>query len=324
MKVPFIIGADLSKRTVDFATVTGQHIRVENDVKGFEQLLLWLKVIKIDESLLIVMEHTGLYSYRLEEFLHHKGIAFTKVSGLAIKRSMGLIRGKNDKVDAGRIARYGLEKRDCLVVTQRGDAILKRLQLLHVTRDRLVKSRAALATAVKEYQQTMRLKSNDLVIQTQLRLIDSCNKQIKKLEEAIVLLIESEKAIHNNYQLLRSIKGVGKVLALAVIIKTGNFTLFSKARKFACFCGTAPFENTSGTSIRGKTRVSHLADKTMKTLLDLAAKSAIQHDKELKEYYIRKTTSGKPKMSVINVVRNKLIYRIFAVAKRQTPFINAA
>ena len=76
----------------------------------------------------------------------------------------------------------------------------------------------------------------------------------------------------------------------------------------------------SGTSIRGKTKVSHLADKDMKTLLDLAAKSAIQYDKELREYYLRRIAAGKSKMSTINIVRNKILYSMFAVINRQTPY----
>jgi transposase len=110
------------------------------------------------------------------------------------------------------------------------------------------------------------------------------------------------------------------VLALVAIIKTHNFTRFPNARKFACFCGTAPFEHSSGTSIKKKSRVSHLADKKMKSLLDLSAKSAIQYDKELREYYLKRTEGGKSKMSTINIVRNKILYRMFAVIKRQTPF----
>jgi transposase len=120
--------------------------------------------------------------------------------------------------------------------------------------------------------------------------------------------------------LLKSVKGVGPVVALATIIKTGNFTRFTNPRKFACFCGTAPFEHTSGSSIRGKTKISSLRDKKMKTLLDLAAKSAIQYDKELQAYYTRRLTMGKSKKSTINIVRNKIIYRMFAVIKRQTPY----
>ena len=109
------------------------------------------------------------------------------------------------------------------------------------------------------------------------------------------MIINQQPALNQNFLLLQSIKGVGKILALTVIIKTRNFTRFINARKFACFCGTAPFDHSSGTSIRMKAKVSHLADKQMKTLLDLSAKSAIQYDKELKEYYLNRTQTANRK-----------------------------
>ena len=322
MKVPYIIGADLSKKSIDFAAhQPGSHLKVSNDLQGFRELKKWLEKQCNDiQDIMIVMEHTGLYSYRLEQYLHQQQIRFSKVSGLAVKRSMGLVRGKTDKQDAIRIARYGVEKMDQLVIAEPASKSLERLQMLHSTRERLVRNRASLITAVKEIQQVCELKQSDIIVASQLKLIKGFDQQIAKLDNEIQTIVEAEENIKQNYMLLQSIKGVGKVLALAAIIKTGNFTRFTNARKFACHCGTAPFENTSGTSIRGKTRVSHLADKRMKTLLDLAAKSAIQYDKELREYYLKRTVDGKPKMSTINVVRNKLLYRMFAVIKRQTPF----
>jgi len=322
MKFLHIIGADLSKKTIDFATPQGEHLKVTNDIKGFEDLVGWLSRKGIDLlEMMIVMEHTGLYSYHLEQFLYQQQIGFTKVPALAIKRSMGLVRGKNDKIDAIRIARYGFEKRDQLVAAQPVNKTLQRLEVLYSTRDRLVRHRASLSTAEKLYEQSGRLNKKDLIIQSQLQLIKSFDHQILKLEKEIKALIEAAQDLKGNYELLQSIHGVGKVVALAAMIKTRNFTKFTKARKFACYCGTAPFENRSGTSLRGKTRVSHLADKDMKTKLDLAAKSAIQNDKELKAYYLKRTAAGKSKMSTINIVRNKIIYRMFAIVKRQTPFV---
>jgi len=320
MKLQHIIGADLSKETIDLASFQLQaHLKVENSSKGFRQLLKWLKCQNIRFSeVMIVMEHTGLYSYHLEKFLHQRQITFTKVPALAIKRSLGLVRGKNDKVDAQRIARYGFEKRDVLVAVAKPNKVMERLQALHSTRDRLVKNRASLKCAVKEYQNVM--KRSDLIIQSQLTLIKSFTQQIKKIEAEIAGLIKKDQALNQNFQLLITIKSVGKVIATSTIIKTGNFTKFTSARKFACYCGTAPFEHSSGKSIRHKTRISHLADKEMKTLLDQSAKSAIQYDKELREYYLRRITDGKSKMSTINIVRNKILYRMFAVIKRQTPF----
>ena len=322
MKLQHIIGADLSKRTIDlFCHLSNDHLQIDNSRAGFKELIGWLKKEQINPSeSMIVMEHTGLYSFCFEKFLHQHQICFTKVNALAIKWSAGLVRGKSDKIDAKRIAEYGHEKRNSLIAEIPASSELQRLQLLHSTRDRLVKQKAALCNAVKEYH-NIGLSKTDSIMQSQGRIIKTLEKEISKIEAEMTAIIEQEPGLQKNYRLLQSIKEVGPVLATATIIKTRNFTRFANARKFACFCGTAPFEHTSGTSIKGKTKVSHLADKHMKTLLDLSAKTAIQYDKELREYYLRRTENGKSKMSTINIIRNKLLYRMFAVIKRQTPFI---
>lgn len=320
-KVQHVIGADLSKRTIDlFFHLFNDYIRIDNNLSGFKELLKWIHEHQINSSeLMIVMEHTGLYSFCFENFLHQHQISFTKVNALAIKRSIGLARGKSDKIDAKRIAEYGYEKRNKLIAETPINSELQRLQLLHSTRERLVKQKTALLNVVKEYS-NIGLSKQDSIMRSQMRLIRNLEKEISKMEAEMNDIIKNDSSLNQNHQLLQSIKGVGKVLATATIIKTKNFTRFTNAKKFACFCGTAPFENTSGISIKGKTRVSHLADKHMKALLDLSAKTAIQHDKELREYYLRRTVNGKSKMSTINIVRNKILYRMFAVIKRQTPF----
>jgi transposase len=321
MNLLHIIGADLSKDSIDLACTESQsYLRINNSLKGFRQLLNWLRDLKIKTSaVMIVMEHTGLYSYQMEKFLHRHQVAFTKIPALAIKRSLGLIRGKNDKIDAYRIARYGLEKRDILVAEKELNKTLERLKMLHSARSLLVKQRASLICAVKEVQEL--LKQSDLIIKSYLHLINDYSTQIKKIEAEMTDLIKKDLSVNQNFKLLKTIKGVGNIVAIAMIVKTRNFTMFPNARKFACYCGTAPFEYYSGKSIRRKTRISHLADKKMKTLLDQSAKTAIQYDKELKTFYERRIDIGKSKKSTINIVRNKIIYRMFAVIKRQTPFI---
>ena len=321
MKIQHIIGADLSKKSIDLVChLLNTHLQIENSIAGFKDLLRWMRQQKINPSeTMIVMEHTGLYSYCFEKFLHQHQIAFCKVNALAIKRSIGIVRGKTDKLDAARIAAYGYEKKEKLATNVPASDALKRLQLLHSTRERLVRHRASLTCAIKEYRH-IGIPEKDILMQTQLQLIKNFDKQIEKLMTEIETIIDKDQSLKQNFHLLQSIKGVGKIIALTTIIKTHNFTRFANARKFACFCGTAPFEHSSGTSIRKKSRVSHLADKQMKSLLDLSAKSAIQYDKELREYYLKRTEAGKSKMSTINVVRNKILYRMFAIIKRQTPF----
>ena len=321
MKLQTIIGADLSKDSIDLAMFPGKnHLKIENSNAGFRLLIKWLRDQKINvSSVMIVMEHTGLYSYHMEYFLHNRNISFTKVSALAIKRSMGLVRGKSDKIDAQRIARYGYEKQDRLVSASIPDEDLQRLQMLHTTRQRLVKHRTSLLNAVKQYNRI--LKQSDVIIRAQLTLIKDFTAQIKKIEAEIKQVMSQNEMLHHSDKLLQSVIGVGPVLSVATVVKTKNFSQFTDPRKFACYCGTAPFEHSSGKSIRKKTRVSHLADKSMKTLLDQSAKSAIQYDKELKQYYKRRIEMGKSKKSTINIVRNKILYRMFAVIKRQTPFV---
>ena len=322
MKVKHIIGTDLSKKTIDLVShLHSHHLQIANCFSGFKQMLEWFEHLGIDSSqILIVMEHTGLYSFCFEDFLHQHHIAFTKVNALAIKRSMGIVRGKTDKLDAGRIAAYGYEKRNSLKANKAIAQDLKRLQMLHSTRERLVKQRAGLLCAVKEYKH-IGISEKDIIVKSQLQMIMAFDKQIEKLDKEIKIIIEQQESIKRNYQLVQTIKGVGEVVATATIIKTDNFTRFANARKFACFCGTAPFPYSSGSSIKGRTKVSHLADKKMKTLLDLSAKSAIQYDKELQDFYLRRIEMGKSKKSTINIVRNKILYRMFAIVKRQTPYI---
>lgn len=322
MKSSYIIGVDLSKKTLDLACHNTQcHLKVANNQQGLNEMLNWLKQQKISLSnVIVVMEHTGHCSWLLEAFLHEHSIGFAKVPALAIRRSLGLVRGKTDKIDAFRIARYGHEKQDKLVRVKKTSTSLERLRLLHSIRERFVKNRAAMICALKEYKTI--LAKDDLIILQHQQMINAFNLQIKQLEEQIQQIIEQGQDIKKNYELVCSINGIGKVTAVASIIRTSNFTSFPNARKFCCYCGAAPFEHSSGSSIRKKARVSHLADKAMKTLLDLAAKSAIQYDEEIKMYYKRRVKEGKSKLSTINIIRNKLIYRMFAVIKRGTPFVD--
>ena len=140
----------------------------------------------------------------------------------------------------------------------------------------------------------------------------------------MIRLILSDNDVSTTYENITTIKGVGLVLASAMIVSTNNFRTFGTWRKFACYAGIAPFEHTSGSSYRGKTRVSYLGNRSLKTILTLAACTSIQYDPEMKMYYHRKLADGKNKMSVLNVVRNKIVSRVFAVANRGTPYVNVA
>jgi transposase len=189
-------------------------------------------------------------------------------------------------------------------------------------RDKLIKHRTTYKNAISDLQDCFMDGENDFIRSTQKRLIEQLNIEILNVENQIELIFQSMPKWNFNYHLIQTIRGIGPVLAKYIMIYTENFTLFNNPRKFACFAGIAPFEYSSGTSVKGRTRVHPLANKHLKSLLNIAAMGAIQLDGEYKSYYKRRTAEGKNKMSTLNIIRNKLVFRIFAVAKRGTPYVD--
>ena len=316
-----IIGTDVSKLTLDHGLHSAMaHLKTSNDFKGFKTWLKWALTFGSKEALWVIMEHTGYYSYQFELFLHRNHIRYTKVAALEIKRSVGLVRGKSDKVDALLISRYGWMRRDHLQPQQISTAVITELKELISLRDKLVKDRSGYKSRMKEQNATRHHSKSHIQNKVQARMIKQLTSEIKEVEEAIKGLVKEDKELENNYKLLVTIKGVGFVTAAYMLAYTENFQKFSNSRKFSCYAGLAPFEHSSGSSIRAKSRVSHYANKKAKQLLNLAASVAIQHNKEMKAYYQRRVSEGKSKMGTLNIIRNKLVDRMFAVVKRQAAY----
>jgi len=324
MKFNEFIGIDVSKDTLDIYNLSsGSYNRYSNTVGGFNRLQRWMKrTFGTFEEVLICIEYTGMYSNGIMGYLDEEGINFTMVSGLEVKRSMGIQRGKNDKIDARRLAEYIYLRRDQVKLYKLPSKKLMNLKALLSFRTRLVRQRAGYIASKKEYSRFMPIKDAQCLIKCQEELIDELSLKIKEIDKELKQIIKSDEVIGQQYKLATSVRGVGILIALTMIAYTNCFTSFKNWRKFASYAGTAPFENSSGTSIKGKTKVSHLANKRVKSLLHLAAMSAIRHNAELKSYYERRIAAGKNKMSTLNIIRNKLISRIFATVTRQTPYVD--
>jgi len=325
MEIIDVVGIDVSKLTIDVVIHQNKNYRkFENTNKGFRILCKWALSHSKEkkENLLFVFEHTGLYSHQLAVYLSKKGYSFSIVPGLEIKRSLGIARGKDDKIDAAKIARYAYRLRDEILPTSLASDEIQSIKNFLTLRSRMVRQRAGYKTSIKEMKRVFTVKNNPLLFSSQQKVIANFDKQIAKIEEHIESIILNNKKLKEQYSLILSISGVGPQTAQNIIAATSGFTKFKNSRCFASYCGIAPFPNSSGTSVRGRTKVSHLANKKMKSLLDLAAKSAIQHNPEMKAYYNKRIEEGKDKRSTINIIRNKLVSRIFAVIKRRTPYVN--
>lgn len=324
MKFKWFVGIDISKETLDVTLYDkvenkkSKHTKTKNGTSGFMEIIKWLNKNGADEdNTVFCMEHTGVYGIDLATFMEKKKLAYTMVSPLHIKRSLGLTRGKNDRVDSYQISRFCYLHRDELKLTNLPLAAIQKLRGLINERERLVKMQATEKRVLKELK---KVSCNSTVKRIKAR-IEVFSKDIKLIEDEIGQIVESETDISHNYKLIRSVTGIGLVNAVLFIIYSSNFQGFTDARKYACYGGIAPFENTSGTSIKGKTRVSHLANKRIKVNLSNGARSAVQNDPELRRYYERKAKEGKEHGVIMNAVKFKLITRVFAVVNRGTPYV---
>jgi len=323
MEYNWYVGIDISKKTLDVVIFQKEkmkkspHIRIENNTLGFEQLLLWFKEQNIIlKETLICMEHTGIYGTQAITFFNEKATCCVE-SPLHIKRSLGLIRGKNDKADAYQIARFCYLHREELKPVKIASEISIRLKNLLNERDRLVKARQVDRTIVKEFDNN----DNKPSIDRAKKRIALLSEDIEEIEGEMESLIHLDHETEVNYNLVKSVVGIGLVNAISFILYTNNFTTITDARKYAAYSGVAPFQHTSGSSIKGKTRVSKLANQKIKANLTNGARSAIVNDPELKLYYNRKKEEGKEHGTVMNAVKFKLISRVFATVKRGTPFV---
>lgn len=325
MNIQEIIGIDVSKSVIDLCVHSTQLVKqFENSTKGFNKMVKWLEKTDSfsEQNTLFVFEHTGLYSQQLTKFLDGKNLSFKIVSGLEIKQSLGVVRGKSDPVDAQRIALYGYRLKDEITPSQPISNHIAKLKSMASLRTKLVKQRSGYKACLTEQKSVLKIKENQELFDIQKSLINTFSKKIDKLEKAMMQIIKANDQLKQAFDLITSIKGVGKVTAIFMLITTENFTKFPTWRKFACYCGIAPFPYQSGSSISKRTRVSNLANKQLKSLLNMCALTAIKHNPEMKIFYNNRIEQKKNKMSTLNIIRNKLVARIFAVVKRGTPYVD--
>lgn len=327
MKQKYYIGVDVSKLKVDIALMDqSKQVLLEqvvkNEVKALKSFFTKiLRRYKIDiEDLLVCCETTGIYNHPLGVSCSDLGIFLWVESALKIKKAASDLRGKSDRKDALRIAEYAIRYEDRRLRFVPKDEVTERLGDLLKARETLIEQRVAIENQLSE-SKAMHPETYKTLYNCYKTILKTLQRELSKIESQIDELTRKEPEVQQNIGLLTSIPGIGRQNALNFILFTNNFKGFESANHLACYAGVVPFPNQSGGTIK-KDRVSKLANHKLKKLLHMAAMSCIRAHGDLKEYYIRKVKEGKNKMLVINALRNKLAHRMFAVIKRQTPYVN--
>lgn len=320
------VGIDVSKLTLNIAICDSsrqilEEYEIENLVPAIKSMLVKLKKIKgFDvKNTIFCLEHTGNYCTPFLEASDAKSLNTWMENPTAIKRSLGIVRGKSDQADARQIAVYACRFIDKAKLWKRPPHEIAELRALFSERNRLVKVIGILTVPIREAAQM----GNKVAAGTG-KFSEKAVKELVaskvSIEERIAEIVAEVPEIQQNMELLKSIKGIGRETAVMLIVFTQNFTLFANAKQFACFCGVAPFPHSSGTSVKGKTKISRMGNRIAKALLTTAAWSASRFDLELKTYHQRRVAEGVEPMASINIIRNKLLGRAFSVIRRQERF----
>ena len=321
MKKTVIAGIDFSKKTLDVSYfIMGSmqdywYKQFSNTEQGCKEMIGWIKQNHKDTSdWLICGEYTGIYCMTAATVFNDSDLDLWLENPRQIKLSSGMSREKNDKIDSYQIALYAARFTDRAKLYKPQSETLLRVRELVRFKDRLTKTKTQLSVAANELKTVRKdREETDYICDSSKSLVDQINAQIKDVEKKMLKLLKTDPDLKQLYKIITSVVGVGMQTAIYLLVHTQGFKAFENPRQLACYCGIVPFAKRSGTSLKGKPHVSHMANKKLKTLLHMCALNAVKYDPYLKLYYQRKLEEGKHKMNVLNNVRNKLIHRICAV-----------
>ncbi|WP_343328560.1 IS110 family transposase [Polaribacter staleyi] len=306
-----IFGVDISKDVFDVYGSTNGHDQFKNDELGFKTFLK-----SLPKNSLVIMEATGYYHYRLAQFLYKQSIFVSVVNPLSVKRfiQMKLSKVKTDKSDAKAICEYG-SINEVPLYTALTNVQSECLQLFRLL-DSDIKKRTAVKNKIHG-EEVLGIPSK-WVYGSLKRTKKHLDKEILGIETKVLSLVKQDQQAQ--LTLLTSIPGIGLKTALFLIVITDGFKKFETASQLCSYVGITPTIRVSGSSVRGRSRISKVGNRKLRNLLFLCAFTACKHNKGCREIYERIVNKGKSKKLALIAVSNKLIKQSFAIAKSGLPY----
>ena len=310
------VGIDVSKEKLDVALLReGGKFRdkvLANSGKGFQELLAWLAKQGVTRAR-ICMEATGAYWEELAEFLVDAGLEVSVVNPVLIRKyseSLGE-RSKTDKIDARVIARFCAERRP-----QPWHAPSKSVRALRA----LVRRREALVELRTEELNRRDSASEPRVLESIDKVLAHLDEQIAQIEKQIHDHIDSDPTLKQQRGLLQTIPGIGKVVSGMLLSYYGGDLRFGTSKQAVAFAGLDTRLRESGTSVRGKPRLSKKGHSNIRGTLYMPAVVAMSKTSWGKTFASRLAQAGKPPMVIIGAVMRKLVAIAYGVLKSGQPF----
>lgn len=298
------------------------HKSFPNSEKGFNSLLDWVKKSTAAAvEVRYVMEATGVYHEKLAYFLHGQAELVSVVLPNKISNYFRTLDVKtiNDKTASEAISRFGLERR--LDSWKPASPGYRKLRQLTRERDQLVQMRTIAKNQLHaEQSEAEPNKSSVTRVTKQIAFFD---KQEKEIRTDITGLLKQDEVLKQKIELITSIPGVGQLTAVTVLAETNGFELIRNKKQLTSYAGLDVKEKQSGTSVKGKPRISKKGNKFLRKSLHLPALAAIRHDERYKSVFARLVAKHGIKMKAAVAVQRKLLELIYIIFKSNKKYDNS-
>ncbi len=306
-------GIDISHLVFDVTDSDGNYYQFKNKVSGFKK---FKKLLNSKSH--CVMEATGYYHYQLAYYLVEEGFNVSVENPLVVKRfiQMLLSKIKTDKSDSKLICAYAQQ-----VELKLWKGSSKEVQeCLQITRALSVYTKQRTMLKNKLHGESVLGEPSKVVLRSLKRSLRQLDKEVKTLEEKLLLLV---KETHQDlFTRLETIPGIGRKTAIMLIVLTGGFERFSSASELCSYAGLTPMIRQSGSSVKGRPRISKMGNQKLRNLLFMCSFTACKYNKACRDLYERIVAKGKSKKLALIAVCNKLLKQAFAIAKSGLIFDN--
>jgi len=283
-----------------------------NKPSGFSALLVWIKKHTDNQvNFLYVMEATGVYHEKVAYHLTDQGFEVSIVLPNKISSYMKTLDIKTitDKTASEAICRFGLER--SLKAWQKPKKIFRDLKQLTRERDQIVADRTMSKNQLHAEQ--AEAFSNDRSLYRTNQRIKLLNEQEREIKREIAELVKMDEELHRKINLIMSIPGVGGLTAVIAIAETNGFELIRNKKQIVSFGGLDVIVKNSGTSVKGKPRISKRGNRHLRKAMHMPALTAIRHDERFKAIFVRLVSKHGIKMKAAVAVQRKILEMIYTI-----------
>lgn len=319
------LGIDVAKATITLSvleadcTVRAEALTVPNTPDGFAQALASSTDLGCTATnTTVCVEATGAYSLPVSMFFTEHGWPVAVLHALAVQRAFQAHRHKTDPADSRIIAEYGARYPDRLIRFVPRLPAITHMQILLQTRDQYIRERTAMTNRLEILTEHGMAPTEE-----QQRLRDSIthrSEEIQRCDQDLRALVRHHPALEESWRLMLSVPGVGPMTAATLLVVTNGATCRLEARTLAAYCGIAPLQRQSGTSLNAPARTRGFGPQLLRRQLYLASLAMVRENKPYHGYYLRKQAEGKKKILILNNVANKALRVICAMLRDRVPY----